>query len=611
MTEEQKTIKVTEQDLHLPLVKILTGRGFITGKSDSGKSNTAGKLCEEILDEGYPLLVIDTEGEYHGLKEEYELLHVGAGEECDLKVGPEHAQKIAELGLEKNVPIVLDTSGYVERDVVNELVYKTCKKIFDLENTLRKPYLVLVEEAHEWIPEQGTRGEDGEVTEILIRIAKRGRKRGLGIGAMSQRPAAVDKDYITQTDYRAWHKLDWGNDLDIVKDVLEKNKPRVECIEEEECSNCGEVYELSQFDNLQDAKCPECGTDPRNWREVISNLEPGEAVLEADFLDFKARQVKFLRKETVDLGATPGLDDFEVPELKSVSSDLVDELQEISEQKQREQDRIAQLEQQLEEKEDEIKELQDELDRAQDMSDMAQQFTEAMASGGSPEVQEKVDEIREEKNERIRELESDKEELENELSEVRESRQQLQQRVEDLEEYEQAVQHMDELREGVKRMSEALGLDVDGSDEQLKKKLQNKNERVDELEAKISKLEQQGYSLDEEFEDKMDFLKHDAVRDEVTKAADKVTYDEDNAWDALSVLVDQEEATLDDLSPYVSISRSSLSSVMARLAEHGVVKKGKSGQKNLYSLNTDGMRDIIQTRKKRSEMNELKNQVKS
>ncbi|WP_049937192.1 helicase HerA domain-containing protein [Haloplanus natans] len=571
MTEDdEKTITVTEQGLKIPLVKILTGRGSIFGQTGSGKSNTAGKIAEEILEEGRPLLVIDVEGEYYGLKEEYELLHVGADEECDLQVGPEHSGKIAELALEQNVPIILDVSGYIDREEVNELVHDTCKALFDKEKKLKKPFPIFIEEAHEWIPQQGKRGEDGEVTDMLIRIGKRGRKRGLGITALSQRPASVDKDYVTQCDYRIWHQVTWPSDLDTVKDVLGKE-----------------------------------------FEDKVKDLDVGQAVFEGNFLEEDRQIVKFLRKQTFDAGDTPGLDNVERPELKSVSSDLVEELEEISEKKQREKSRIEELKQKLEEKEEKLEEEREARKRAEDMSQMAEQFTQAMASGGNAEVEEKVDEIREEKNERIRELESEKQELENEVSQLREENQSLQQQVSELEEYEQAVQHMDQLREGVQRMSEALGLDTGSTDEKLKEKLQKKEEQIDDLEAKVQKLQQQGYSLDDEFEEAMDFLKHEAVKEEVEKASDKTTYSEDNAWDALSVLVDQEEATLSDLTPYVDINRGSLSKIMARLAEHDVVDKGKKGQKNLYSLNTEGLKDIVQTQKKRSEMADLKEKVKN
>jgi len=377
MSDSNASIRFTEEEIDVPLVDLLTGRGFITGKSGSGKSNTAGKICEEILEEGYPLMVIDTEGEYYGLKEEYELLHVGADEECDLQVGPEHAGKIAELALEENVPIILDVSGYIETSEVNQLVHDTCKAMFDKEKKLKKPFPILVEEAHEWIPQQGTRGEDGEVTKMLIRIGKRGRKRGLGLAALSQRPQAVDKDYITQTDYKIWHHLDWDTELKVVKRVLGKD-----------------------------------------WVEDVSNLETGEAILQADFIENSPRKVHVLEKKTFDAGKLA--------------------------------DRLAQV-----------------------------------ASGGE-EGSEALDEIREEKNDRIRELESKKDELESELEEVKSDKQDLKQRVEELEEYEQAQENMEELREAYQRMGEALDLEPQGSqDKKLKKKLKQKDNRIDEMRKRL------------------------------------------------------------------------------------------------------------------------------
>ncbi len=72
-------------------------------------------IAEELLDAGFPLLIVDTDGEYYGLKEEYEMLHAGADEECDIQIGPEHAEQMATLALEENVPVILDVSGYLTR----------------------------------------------------------------------------------------------------------------------------------------------------------------------------------------------------------------------------------------------------------------------------------------------------------------------------------------------------------------------------------------------------------------------------------------------------------------------------------------------------------------
>ncbi|MHA1725706.1 MAG: helicase HerA domain-containing protein [Promethearchaeota archaeon] len=44
------------------------GRVFITGKSGSGKSYTMGVLCEEFLQKGIPVVILDRHGEYGSLK---------------------------------------------------------------------------------------------------------------------------------------------------------------------------------------------------------------------------------------------------------------------------------------------------------------------------------------------------------------------------------------------------------------------------------------------------------------------------------------------------------------------------------------------------------------
>ena len=102
------------RDVSLPVDEVLTGRGFVTGKSGSGKSNSAGVIAEELLEQGFGLLIVDVDGEYYGLKEEYEVLHCGADEKCDVQVSADHGVRLAALAIERNVPIVLDVSGFID-----------------------------------------------------------------------------------------------------------------------------------------------------------------------------------------------------------------------------------------------------------------------------------------------------------------------------------------------------------------------------------------------------------------------------------------------------------------------------------------------------------------
>jgi hypothetical protein len=322
------------EPVSLPVVELLTGRGFVTGKSGSGKSNSASVIAEKLLDNGFGLLIVDVDGEYYGLKEEYEVLHAGADEECDIQVTTDHAEKVADLALEGNVPIILDVSSFLDESEAEAVLTDVARHLFAKEKKQKQPFLLLVEEVHEYIPEGGSVGECGK---MLIKIGKRGRKHGLGICGISQRPADVKKDFITQCDWLVWHRLTWDNDTSVVRRVLD-----------------GE------------------------YAEAVEDLDDGEGFLMTDWSE-SVRRVQFRRKHTFDAGATPGLDDFERPELKSISGDLVAELEEISDEKEAREDRIAELTAELDRKNSRIAELEAELQDARDLRRMADQFVDALA----------------------------------------------------------------------------------------------------------------------------------------------------------------------------------------------------------------------------------------
>jgi hypothetical protein len=281
VADAPESITVSDAGFTLPTSELLTGRGFVTGKSGSGKSNSTSVIAEELLEHGLPLLIVDTDGEYYGLKSRYELLHVGAEADCDVTVGVEHAGKLAELALVQNVPVILDVSGYVEEDVRHELVLRVVERLFELGKRVRKPFPLFVEEIHEFLPQSGGLDELGET---LITIAKRGRKRGIGICGMSQRPAAVDKDFITQCDWVVWHRLTWDNDKRVAAQML--------------------------------------GSEVA---AEIDDLDTGEALLMTDW-DDRINRVRFRPKRTFDAGATPDLDDLDAGAFSPVRTGLIKEL---------------------------------------------------------------------------------------------------------------------------------------------------------------------------------------------------------------------------------------------------------------------------------------------
>lgn len=556
---EEKTISLDEaSDVQIPVVELLTGRGFITGKSGSGKSNSASVVAEELLDDNLPLLIVDTEGEYYGLQEEYEMLHVGADDQCDLQVGPEHGEKLAELALTDNVPIILDVSGFIDEEEGSELIFETAKALFTKEKKQKKPFLMLVEEVHEYIPEKQGLDQTGK---MLVKIAKRGRKHGLGIVGMSQRPADVKKDFITQANWLLWHRLTWNNDTKVVRQVADKETA-----------------------------------------DEIEDLEDGEAFLMADWAEEDIQRVQVRRKRTFDAGATPGLDDFERPELKSISGDLVDELEEISKEQSRRQDRISQLEARVEELQLEKEEIKDELQAERQNNETVEKLADKLMgmSNADDSSGEALDEIRDEKNAEIRSLEKKLEERDERItelqSELADAQEELRQRP-DIDE--RAV-------EAVEVLAEEFGV-RDGDDETIRRKLKESRDRIEELEGKLETARTDA-DLPGEFEDSLSFLKHEAVKEAVDEANADITTSDDHTWNILFHLADDDIDSVhpDDATSVVDLHKENIRKVLNKLEDEAVVETVKPGRRKEYRLNVDGLERIVQNHKKRQEMEEFR-----
>ncbi|MCK5246383.1 DUF87 domain-containing protein, partial [Candidatus Bipolaricaulota bacterium] len=129
------------KDLDINLEDLIGQCIAILGIRGSGKSNTAGVIFEELLENDYPLSIIDIEGEYFGLKEKYEVLVVGKGEGVEIEIDAHCAGEIAQVSMEQNVPIVFDLSGFLS-DERTEVLKAYLSALWNLAGTLRKPYMI-------------------------------------------------------------------------------------------------------------------------------------------------------------------------------------------------------------------------------------------------------------------------------------------------------------------------------------------------------------------------------------------------------------------------------------------------------------------------------------
>ncbi len=302
-----KKLNISE-DLDFNLDELIGKCIGILGIRGSGKSNTAGVIFEELLKHNYPLTVVDIDGEYFGLKEEYELLVIGQGKNVDITIEPEDAPQVAEISLKQSIPVVLDLSGYLKEEQRNMLKHYFTA-LWNWAGKLRKPYMIGIEESHEFIPQ----GKKSELKEIITRLSLRGRKRGLGAVIISQRSAKVEKDVLTQAGMLFLHRVVHEADMKVYNDLLPWKKGKV--------------------------------------RDKVNQLDTGDCI----FLDEKSTKEIYVReRSTFHAGFTPSLDTVETPQLKQVGESILDAIEEAKKEGRRKKSKVDKLEEEVEELQEEL-----------------------------------------------------------------------------------------------------------------------------------------------------------------------------------------------------------------------------------------------------------------
>jgi len=185
---------------------VVTGRTCVLGSSGSGKSYAVGVLCEELCRNEVPFAIVDTEGEHTGLKEKFEAIWVGEEIDSDISWDNLDLKDLARQAPDIS-PLILDVSDLTDP---KEKVSSFITSLYETLTQRRTPYLVVVEEADKFVPQYGQR------VPIFAEVARRGRKRGMGLMICSQRPSLVDKNVLSQCGNQLIGKLIIQNDLQSV-----------------------------------------------------------------------------------------------------------------------------------------------------------------------------------------------------------------------------------------------------------------------------------------------------------------------------------------------------------------------------------------------------------
>ncbi len=174
---------------------------------------------------------------------------------------------------------IIDVSG-VPSEITSVVVAVLARMVFDYaiwsRNEPQRPILLVCEEAHRYIPSD--RNTDGSsVGRILGRIAKEGRKYGVSLGLITQRPSDLAEGVLSQCGTIIAMRLNNDRDQAYVRAAMPEGArgflDAIPALRNRECIICGEGVGIPirvAFDGLEESKRPASG-DPlfsELWKET-------------------------------------------------------------------------------------------------------------------------------------------------------------------------------------------------------------------------------------------------------------------------------------------------------------------------------------------------------
>jgi uncharacterized protein len=185
---------------------------------------------------------------------------------------------------------IIDVSG-VPSDITSTVVAVLSRLVFDYaiwsRNEPQRPILLVCEEAHRYIPSDRIAGASA-VRTILERIAKEGRKYGVSLGLITQRPSDLAEGVLSQCGTIISMRLNNDRDQAFVRAAMPEGArgflDSIPALRNRECIICGEGVSIPirvSLDNLEENKRP-ASEDPLFsvlWQETGGETEILERVV--------------------------------------------------------------------------------------------------------------------------------------------------------------------------------------------------------------------------------------------------------------------------------------------------------------------------------------------
>lgn len=192
------------EDLALPLDAVTQAFGILARRG-AGKSYLGKVLAEEMVGSGLQVVILDPLGAFFGLRSSADgqgdglPITIVGGEHGDVPLEPTAGKVIADVCVESPGSMIVDLSAFESNAAQDRFVTDFAERLYRAKGSQRRPLHLIVDEADSFAPQRPQPGQQ-RMLGAFEAIVRRGRIRGLGVTLITQRPAVLNKNVLTQVE---------------------------------------------------------------------------------------------------------------------------------------------------------------------------------------------------------------------------------------------------------------------------------------------------------------------------------------------------------------------------------------------------------------------------